>query len=310
MKQSTYHKILITGATGLIGKALSEYLLANNIAVNFLTTDKSKIVTSQNFRGFYWNPAEGNMDIEALNGVDAIINLAGAPIDQKWTDRAKQDIFNSRISSVQTLYENLRKLEHGVRHIVNASAIGYYPSSTDLYYDETFELDESNGFLQSVVANWEASTLDFEDMDVIVTRIRIGLVLSSKGGVLKKLSSLARWGVLSPIGNGDQWQSWIHIDDLVRLFHFILEQSLQGIVNGVGPMPISNRGFVKAIVKSLGRRILLPAVPAFVVKAVFGEMANIILEGPKVCPKVALDNGFKFEHQTIESGLNQLVGSK
>lgn len=255
-------------------------------------------------------PAEGNMDIEALNGVDAIINLAGAPIDQKWTDRAKQDIFNSRISSVQTLYENLRKLEHGVRHIVNASAIGYYPSSTDLYYDETFELDESNGFLQSVVANWEASTLDFEDMDVIVTRIRIGLVLSSKGGVLKKLSSLARWGVLSPIGNGDQWQSWIHIDDLVRLFHFILEQSLQGIVNGVGPMPISNRVFVKAIVKSLGRRILLPAVPAFVVKAVFGEMANIVLEGPKVCPKVALDNGFIFEHQTIESGLNQLVGSK
>ena len=307
MEQSKQHRILIAGATGLIGRALVKNFLKQGVKINFLTTAKTKIISTPEMQGFYWNPMEGEMDKLALDGVDAIINLAGSPIDQRWTDKAKHAIYNSRISSNETLFECLREVPNQVKQLICASAIGIYPTDNKSSFDESFETEEPNGFLQSVVAEWEASTRVFESLDIPTARIRIGLVLSNEGGVLKKLKSLAQWGVLSPMGSGNQWQSWIHIDDLVRLFNFTLDQQISGAVNAVAPEPVTNQYMINAIAGSMGRKVLLPAVPSIILKIVLGDMSEIILNGQKVEPKLLLNKGFEFDYQTIDDALSHLA---
>ncbi len=307
MEQSKQFKILIAGATGLIGHALLKNFIKRGFKINFLTTSTSKIISSPEIQGFYWNPMEGKIDRLALDEVDAIINLAGSPINQRWTDKAKQNIYNSRISSNETLFECLSEVPNQVKHLICASAIGIYPTDNDVSFDESFETEEPSGFLQSVVAEWEASTRIFASMDIPTSRVRIGLVLSNDGGVLKKLKPLARWGILSSMGSGNQWQSWIHINDLVRLFDFVLDKQISGGVNAVAPEPVTNQYMIHAIARSMGRKVLLPAVPGFILKTVLGDMSEIILNGQKVEPKLLLNRGFEFKYPTIDEALDDLA---
>jgi len=307
VKQYREHKILIAGATGLIGTALSDYFQKQGWKINFLTTSKDKLISTTEMQAFYWNPMLGEIDPVALDGVSVVINLAGASIDQRWNDRAKYAIINSRISSNETLFESLSNTPNQVKHIICASAIGIYPDGGDLFFDESFQTEEPNGFLQSIVAEWEASANIFNSLGVTLSKIRIGLVLSNDGGVLKKLKPLAKWGVLSPMGAGNQWQSWIHIHDLTRVFNFVLDEKLSGVINGVAPNPLSNKLFVEAIARSVHRKIVLPAVPSFVLKTVLGEMSEIVLNGSRVSPKVLLEKDFKFDYLYIDEALSHLA---
>ena len=202
--------LLITGATGLVGSELVRQSLAKGHTVHYLTTSRSKIVEKANYKGYYWNPFTAEIDAACLNGMDAIINLAGASISKRWTKSYKKAILQSRIDSIQTLYKLLSENEHQIKQFCSASALGIYPSSLTEKYDET-ETKINEGFLGKVVKAWEDETTVIKDLGITVSIIRIGIVLAKQGGALEEMAKPIKMGVGAAIGSGKQWQSWIHM---------------------------------------------------------------------------------------------------
>ena len=277
-------RVLITGATGLVGQEIVKQCHAQNIAINYLTTSKLKLKQDSNFNGFYWNPTLGEIDINCFNDVDTIINLAGATIAERWSKGYKEEIRNSRIDSLQLLYKTIETKNISISQIISASAIGIYPDSLTHYYEEDFN-DFDNRFLSEIVRSWESEVDAFKTLNIKVSKIRIGIVLSNKGGALPKLIKPIKWLVGSALGSGNQWQSWIHIEDLAALFLFVLNNELEGIYNGVAPNTVTQKELVKSISKAVSRPILLPAVPRFVLKLILGEMSTLVLESQRVSSK-------------------------
>lgn len=299
-------RILITGATGLVGKEIVRLCHENGIDVNYLTTSKSKLSNSSNYKGFYWNPNNHEIDPACFEDVEAIINLVGASISKRWTDRYKVEILDSRTRTAQLLKDTITKHQFPVKHIVSASAIGIYPTSLVNYYDEN-NSEISDSFLGQVVQKWEEAVDDFSELNINVCKIRIGLVLSENGGALPEIVRPIRFGAGAAFGSGKQWQSWIHINDLAQIFIFALKENLSGVYNAVAPNPVTNSELTKASAKVLKRPLLLPNIPKLPMKLVLGEMHMLLFESQRVSSSKIIEKGFDFKFVNIETALQDLL---
>ena len=303
-------KVLITGATGLVGKAITKVLREQDISVHYLTTNKEKIVTSENYKGFYWNPEKGEIDVTCLEGITSIINLAGSTIAKKWTPSYKKKILSSRIDSLSTLKHAVDQLDSSqIEHFISASAIGIYPSSqVDLCDEKDVGVDDS--FLGEVVEKWEEKINEFEKFPFNVATLRIGIVLSNEGGALPKMAKPIKSFVGAAMGSGEQWQSWIHIDDLAEMFVFAMTQNLKGVFNAVAPNPVTNAKMTNELAKVLKRPLFLPNVPQFVMKLLLGEMSYLLFASQRVCSKRIEKKGFTFQYPNIGQALSNIYESK
>lgn len=306
-------KVLITGATGLVGTHLSKMCQEQGIAVNYLTTSKSRIKTEETFRGFYWDPSQNEIDDRCFDGVETIIHLAGASIAQRWTDENKRIIKESRIQSAALIRSALsRKRKEGksmITHMISASAIGAYPSSLTKYYEETYPA-YAEGFLGEVVQEWEDEILKFEKDGVDTAIVRTGIVLDAEKGALPKIAQPIELYAGSPIGSGEQWQSWIHVEDMAGIYLHLIQNKLKGIYNGVAPNPVTNKKLTEVIARTIGKPLILPKVPSFALKLLLGDMSTIVLESQKVCADKIRESGFVFKHITIEEAIPSILKHK
>ncbi|WP_295981879.1 TIGR01777 family oxidoreductase [uncultured Algibacter sp.] len=300
-------RVLITGATGLIGQEMVKLCHEKYIKVNYLTTSKSKIVQEENYKGFYWNPKAKEIDADCFKEVVAIVHLAGATVSKRWTPSYKKEILSSRTETTALLVSTLRESTHTVKQVVSASAIGIYPDSLINYYDESHN-EISSSFLGQVVSVWEQASDEFLKLNITVSKIRIGLVLSNKGGALMEIVKPIKFGLGAAFGNGKQWQSWIHIQDLANLFLHVLQNNLKGVYDGVAPNPTSNSELTKTAASVLHKPLFMPNIPKFFMKLVLGEMHILLFESQRVSSKKIADEGFLFKFNYLEPALNNLLG--
>lgn len=301
-------KLLITGVTGLIGSHIRKLCEEKNYTIHYLTTRKEKIENQPHYKGFYWNPETGEIEEDCIIGVDKIIHLSGASIAKRWTKNYRKEIISSRIKTASLLYDLLKEKENQVSQFISASAIGIYPSSKSKLYDE-FSEDKADDFLGLVVQEWEKSADKFSELGIEVAKLRIGLVLSKNHGFLAEIKKPVQYFVGSSLGSGKQWQSWIHIDDLARLFLFAVENDLEGVFNAVAPNPVMQKYLIKSIAQTLKKTILLPPVPEFVLKTALGEMANLITSSQLVVSKHWGNSKFIFRHTQVEGAIKDLLKS-
>lgn len=298
-------RILISGASGLVGQALIPTLKKSGHQIRVLTTRKNTTAFSNDVSAHYWNPEKGIFDPNLLNDVDAIISLAGAKIAQRWTIAAKKSILDSRVLGTRLLVDALKaNKKHNVSHFISASAIGVYPSSNTNIYSEN-ETVLANTFPGQVVHAWEAEVDKAVSVVKNVSKVRIGLVLAKGGGALIPLALPTSFGLGAWFGKGTQWQSWIHIQDLVRLFAFSLENP--GCYNGVAPKPVTQKELVKTIAKTYCVPQWLPGVPKFFIKTIMGDMASVLFDSIYASSDSAQKQGFEFQFPTINAALHDLL---
>ena len=299
-------RVLITGATGLIGSEIVKNCHAKGIAVNYLTTSKSKIENNSNYQGFYWNPSQSKIDVNCIKDVDTIIHLVGASISKRWTKAHKQAIINSRLETTALLHDTVKNNSNTIKQIISASAIGYYPDSLTNYYSED-EKEISTSFLGQVVEAWEQFVDTFKTLNIIVSKVRIGIVFSNKGGAFPELAKPIKFGAGAVMGSGKQWMSWVHLNDLAGIFMHVLQHNLEGIYNGVAPNPATNNTITKVIAKKMKRPLFLPNIPKFAMQLVLGEMHIILFESQRVSSKKIEDSGFEFKYVNLDAALEELV---
>lgn len=300
--------VLITGATGLVGSKISEDLRSQGHTVHYLTTRQSAIKNEEHNKGFLWNVKEMTIDPKCINGVDAIIHLAGETVFQRWTDDAKKRILDSRINSTQLLMKLLQENEHKVKHVVTASAIGIYPDDQNgKPLKENDIPPTATNFLADVCIAWEKEGAKFQDLGLKHAVVRIGIVLSAKGGALDQMAKPVKFYAGTGFGNGKMWQSWVAIDDLSGIFIHILKHTLEGVYNGVAPHPVRNRPMMEAIGKVLGKPVFLPNVPEFVMKLMLGEMSSIVLASQHASSEKIMEKGYHFEYPELEGALAQYL---
>jgi len=299
-------KILITGATGLIGKKLTSDLLSKGYSVNYLTTRNSQIKSSNKINGYYWNPEKEIIDLECFKDVDTIINLAGSNIAKRWSRSNKLKILKSRTQSLNLLKDSILKNNLNIKKIISASAIGIYPSSFDRVYTENTNLISSS-FLGKVVREWELAVNSFNDLKIEIAIVRIGLVLSKDAGILSKSLFPIKFGVGSFFGSGMQWQSWIHIQDISNIFCHILKNDLVGIFNGTSPNPITNKDFTIKLSKFLNRPLIFPNLPKWLMSLILGEMHIIIFESQNITCDRLNKTKFKFKFDDFDHAIADLL---
>jgi uncharacterized protein (TIGR01777 family) len=300
-------KIIITGATGLIGKQLSKDLHVKGYELCIFTREpeKSTKVLPYATSHVKWDINHPESWSKHINGANGIINLAGASIgDKRWTDKRKQVILNSRINGTAKLVEAVLKLDNPPKVFINASAIGYYADNGDKEVDETYPA--GSGFLSEVCRQWEEAAQPVSAKSRLVIG-RFGIVLSKEGGALAKMLTPYKFYIGGPIGNGRQWQSWIHIQDLCGLIIWALEnENISGVLNFTAPNPVRMDNFSKI----LGNVMHKPSffrVPEFVLKLMMGESSEIVLKGNKILPKRVLELGYKYYFEDLQSALSDLM---
>lgn len=299
-------KILITGATGLIGTSLIKLLQQNKIEIHYLTTSKHKIKNNHNFKGFYWNPSQEEIDPKSLEGVDAIIHLAGATITKRWTTNYKKEIISSRTISSNLLFRTLKNNPNQIKQLISASATGVYADSFSKIYTEN-ETQKNHSFLANVVQNWEQNIDQFENIGIQVCKLRTGIVLAQNGGALPEMIKPIKLGLGAAFGTGKQIQSWIHVDDLTKMYWYAVQNKWNGVYNAVAPTPITNQLLTQKIASRLHKKLLLPHIPKFVMQLVLGEMCNILYDSQSVSAQKAINSGFEFEYKTIDEALTNLI---
>ena len=298
-------KLLVTGATGLIGKNLITHAKQRRISIHFLTTRKGECINSDGLKGFFWNPEQDEIDDSCFERVDTIIHLAGANISKPWTAKNKRDILESRLNGTRLLKKTLDRLKIKMKSICCAGAIGIYPDSIDEIHDENSPLSQLN-FLQKITYAWEQESKALSNNSINLSIFRIGLVLSKEGGLLSKLTPPVKFFLGAAFASGKQWQSWIHIDDLSRLFFKAVDDGWEGTFNAVAPNPISQINLIKAIGKTLNRPVFLPNIPAFFLQLFMGERSLLILGSQRVSAKLILSKGFKFKFPYLHLALNDI----
>lgn len=300
------HKILITGASGLVGSRLTEMLLEKGHLVSHLGRHKK----TGNIPSFVWDVENKSVDLQAFEGVDTIIHLAGAGIaDQRWTAKRKKEILESRTHSTKLLFDTLKNHPHTLKTLVAASAIGYYGFGFD---EEVFteESKAGEGFLADVTRQWEEQVDQIDKLGLRLVKLRIGIVLSEKGGALAEMTKPIRFGIGAPLGSGKQFLSWIHIDDLCAMFIQAAENlSWHGAYNAVGINWVTNAELTKAIAHVLKKPLWLPPIPDFIMKLILGEMAGMVLNGSKVSSEKIRKAGFKFKYEKLDEALKRLLGA-
>jgi len=290
----------------MLGSRLTKMLLDKGYSVSHLSRSagsKSSVTT------YVWDIQKQEIDPEAVKNADHIIHLAGAGVaDKRWTEQRKKVILSSRTESTKLLHNALSQLgEHKVKSFVSASAIGIYGSDTG--GAEVYESSpKGDDFLAEVVKKWEASVDEVKRLNIRTSKLRIGVVLSREGGALPKIVQPVKMGVGSPLGSGQQFMSWIHIDDLCRMFIYALEnEDIEGVYNAVAPRPVTNEKLTQSAAKILHKPLFMPNVPAFAIKLAFGEMASIVLGGNRVSGKKIANKGFDFQYKSIEPALQDLL---
>jgi uncharacterized protein (TIGR01777 family) len=294
--------ILITGATGLVGSRLTEILTNRGDRVLHLSRSRQPGA----IQTFHWDVKNKIVDVNVFDGVDTIIHLAGASVaDERWTTKRKIEILESRTRSTEVIVNSLKKIPHRVESFVSASAIGYYGFDRDQLFDEN--TTAGSDFLANVTRQWEEAVEKARAVVPNVVKLRIGVVLSEKGGALKQMATPVKYFVGAPLGSGDQYLSWIHIDDLCGIFLKAIDERLNGDFNAVAPNPVTNRQLTKAIGKAMHRPVFLPAIPEFVLRLILGEMADLVVNGSRVsCDKI-LKAGYKFQFTNAEDAIEDLI---
>ena len=300
-------KIAITGSTGLVGSVLIPFLLTGGHQVIRLVR-KTREASNDGTTSLLWNPDQDQLNAHELEGVDAVINLAGESIAAKrWTEEQKKRIIDSRLKGTGLLARTLAQLKQPPKVLFSASAIGYYPPSGDQRLTESSE--GGTGFLPEVCKAWEAATKPAEDAGIRMVHGRIGIVLSPQGGALATQLPLYRWGIAGRIGPGTQYTPWIEIDDLIGAIHFcLMKDSMRGAVNLVAPGIVTNQQFTKTLGHVLHRPTFLPA-PAWALRLALGEMADaLLLASLRVVPERLQQVGFVFTYPELEPALRHLLG--
>lgn len=296
-------KIAVAGGTGFVGRALVKALAERGDEVWVISRQERLLPAADGpVRPISWEQLEAKPQL--LQGIDGIVNLAGETINQRWTDGAKQRILQSRLTAVRRLARMAKALPVPPRVLVNASATAIYGNSLSETFDEGSPA-ANGGFLSDVVKQWEEGALSIPaDRSVL---LRIGIVLGKDGGALPQMLLPFRMYAGGPVGSGKQWISWIHLDDMVRLLMFSLDNDrLSGPVNATSLEPVRNEDFGRAIARAVGKPSWLP-VPAFLLKLLFGELAVLLLEGGRAVPDKALSAGFTFRFRTVQSAMDHLL---
>lgn len=297
-KRST---VAISGSSGLIGSALASALSADGHVVKHLVRRDARGENE-----ISWNPSRGEIDASRLNGVDAVVNLAGAKLDQRWTDDVKREIRDSRVKGTELLSRTIASLSSKPRVMVSGSAIGIYGDRGDELLDESSS--PGDDFLATVCREWEAATKDAEDAGVRVVHSRTGIVLAKDGGALPRMAMPFKFGVGGKLGSGQQWMSWIALQDMVSALRFALTtESMHGPMNVAAPNPVRNEQMTQALSHELHRPALF-TVPRVALKVVLGEMADeAVLASQRVMPMALQSAGFTFALPTLEQALASIL---
>ena len=297
-------KILLTGGTGFIGKKLVKYFLNKGYQINILTRNLKGRNNKKNLKFFKWNPKEKMVDFESIKGVNVIINLSGKNIFSFWSKKNKNEILSSRTDSIKTLNKLIFKNDK-LEHIISASATGIYFNDSFNIQDE-FSKINSKSFLGKVVQNWEKEIDKISNGNIVLTKLRIGIVFSKDGGFLKNLFFLNDLRINPLIDRGNQLQSWIHIDDLVRATQFIINKKLNGVINLVSPNPCTNYDISLKIIKLNKQPFFSFSIPSSLAIVPFKLMGitqffnEIIMNNQKVFPKKLIDSGFVFKFENLK----------
>lgn len=297
------NQILITGATGMVGRQLIPYLQAQGHQVSILTR---KQTTIKDVNVFLWDVYNQTIDKEALKGIDTIIHLAGEGIgDKKWTAKRKKQIIDSRVLSGKLLYSAIKETNAPVKTFVSASAVGFYGDRGGEILSE--DSKSGKGFLAECCVKWENATDEGIALGIRVVKIRIGLILSKNGGALASMEKPIKYFVGAPLGSGKQWMPWIHLDDIVKIFTKAVEDDqMNGAYNACAPFPATNKLFTKTIAQQLNRPVWPINVPAFVLKAILGEMSILPLMSNNTTADKLLDTGFEFSYENIYQALDSI----
>lgn len=297
------NQILITGATGMVGKKLINALHNNGHKVSVLTRKATNI---KNATVYIWDVYNQKIDPNCLQGIDTIIHLAGENIaEKKWTKERKQQIIDSRVMSTQLLHKTIKETQSPVKTFISASAIGYYGNRGDEILTE--ESGTSTGFLARCCKLWEDAVDEGASADLRIVKFRIGFVLGKSEGGLAALERPIRYFVGAPLGSGKQWTPWVHVDDIVNMFISAVENpSYQGTYNACAPFPVTNETLTKAIAKTINRPVWPIHVPEKVLEMILGKMSILPLISTNTSAQKLLDAGFQFKYTHLEDALNDI----
>ncbi len=295
-------KIAITGGTGFIGQALTEELLEHQHEVMILTRNPDKYDARPGVTYVKWL-SDGARPEEELEGIHSLINLAGESINSgRWTEERKKRIINSRINSTREVINIIKALKDKPACLINASAIGYYPSSKTNTYTEA-STETADNFLGETVQIWEKEAAKATQIGIRVAYTRFGIILGKGEGALPRIALPYKMFVGGTVGSGEQWMSWVHIKDIARAVHFVAEtEGIAGPVNVTAPSPVTMKEFGKTLGTVLGRPHWIP-VPSLALKVAMGEMSALVLEGQRVLPGVLSEHGFQFQYPELKSAL-------
>lgn len=308
-KKRSMPTVVIGGGSGLVGQRLSHQFKERGYRVCHYSRTEN---LQAEFPAYAWNPSAGELDPRPLREADYVINLAGAGIaDQRWTEQRKRLIIKSRVETTRLLCRQIQDLKLSPKAFLSAAAIGYYGDRDDEWLTEDSEPGRE-GFLPESCKQWEAAIREVpENTGVRTAWVRIGLVLSTRGGALEKIIAPIHFRLGTYFGDGRQWYSWVHIDDIARAFvHLAETDGLSGPFNGVAPKPVRNRDFVKEIMDALDKPGLLLPAPGFALRLALGEMAEAVLSGSKVSAKKLQEAGFEFEHPELKEAVEHLIKEK
>ncbi|MBK7889142.1 MAG: TIGR01777 family protein [Bacteroidetes bacterium] len=295
-------KVLIAGGSGLIGRRLTHLLQEEGYEVMWLSRSASD---SGDIKTFIWNPAKGEIDSQAIMEADALITLSGAGVaDGRWTTSYKKKIIESRLQVASTLLDALNKTRHHVQCLLTASAIGIYGDRGEELLTESSTT--GSGFLSETCSYWESA---YSNSPIRTVSIRIGIVLSKDGGALPEMAAPMKAGICPVLGSGQQYMSWIHIDDLCRIFiHALKENQLQSVYNAVAPTPVTHQTFMHTLRKTIAPYSLTLPTPAFLLKLFLGEKSAIVLDSARVSADKILHTGFQFKFRDLSAALKNIYG--
>jgi len=304
----TIIRVIITGGTGLIGSKLVPELVDQGYQVLVLARnpDKARERFDPKVEVNKWDPLDKELDSEVLEGCHGVVNLAGETINSRWTAARKERILNSRIQTTAGLVKAMEKVKDKPEVFINASAVGYYGPNNDERLSENTPAGKD--FLATVCKKWEEEALKAETLGIRVVALRFGVVLASDGGALQQMLMPYRFFAGGPVGSGRQWLSWIHIDDLIKVIKYSLNNNtLEGPVNTVAPQPVTSKDFSRILGEVLHRPSWFP-VPGAMMRLAFGEMADMLLYGQRVIPEKLLRSGFEFQYSDLRQALENLLG--
>jgi uncharacterized protein len=300
-------RVTLTGATGLIGARLVRALQARGDEVTVLSRDPARAARALGVTAQAWDPAAGPAPAGALAGRDAVVHLAGAPVDQRWSDSARAAILESRAAGTRHLVDGLRAADPRPAALVSSSAVGFYGSRGDEVVDES--APAGDGFLAEVCEVWEREAAAAEELGMRVVRVRTGVVLDRSGGALARMLTPFRLGVGGPVAGGRQYVPWIHADDLVGIYLAAIDGGdWTGPVNATAPEPVTNLAFSRALGRALRRPALAP-IPAAALRLLYGDMAEVVTTGQRAVPRRPLELGYAYRHPDLDEALRDALRS-